>query len=87
MNLEIERKTVEPGDLFRVRVVQDGVLSPDGAMVAYTVVHVDEEAEKERVTIWLHTLATGEARQLTVGLHRDTGPQWSPDGSQIAFVS
>ncbi len=38
-------------------------------------------------TIWLATTDAGPARKLTTGRYRDSGPQWHPDGQQIAFLS
>ncbi len=88
-------QTITPDDLFRLKFLQSAQLSPDGKTVAYAVSHVEqnggaaaEEAEeKECVAIWLLSVETGEARQLTAGQARDTSPQWSPDGSRIAFLS
>lgn len=80
-------RTIKPEDLFKLKFLQDGRLSPDGKTIAYSVSHIDAEVEKECVTIWLFSLETGESRQLTSGLARDTNPHWSPDSKQIAFLT
>jgi len=77
---------MEPEDLFRLRFLLDAKLSPDGKTVAYSVSWVDPE-DGEHEAIWLHSLETGEARQLTSGEAKDSSPRWSPDGGRIAFVS
>jgi Tol biopolymer transport system component len=50
--------------------------SPDGSSVAYT----DFNGK-----IWVHTLATGERRQLTAPDVHEGMPIWSPDGSKLAY--
>ncbi|MCG6921469.1 MAG: protein kinase [Acidobacteria bacterium] len=54
--------------------------SPDGASIALTTAGSRED---------LYVLQSdgGEFRQLTDDPFRDRGPQWSPDGSEIAFYS
>lgn len=44
--------------------------------------------DDKRRHLWVVTVATGEAKQITSGENwEDSDPQWSPDSSQIAFVS
>src|SRR5437762_3522833 len=82
-----EKRTVEAADLFRLKFITGGQLSPDGERIAYSVTHVDPKEEKEYSAIWMLTLSSGETRQFTSGAARDSNPQWSPDGKQIAFLS
>jgi len=74
-------------DLFHLKHVLQADLSPDGKTAAYVVSTVDQEADKERMAIWLVDTATGEQRQLTAGSATDSSPVWSPDSQQIAFTS
>jgi dipeptidyl aminopeptidase/acylaminoacyl peptidase len=80
------QRPVAPEDLFRLAILQTARLSPDRRSLVYAVatVHADEQ---EHVALWIQSLETGVARQLTTGRGRDTGPEWSPDGRQIAFSS
>jgi dipeptidyl aminopeptidase/acylaminoacyl peptidase len=84
-------RTIDKADLFRLKFLESGQLSPDAKHVAYAVgeVHTqdDGKVEQERSALWLMRLETGEARQLTNGQARDLYPQWSPDSKQIAFIS
>jgi len=81
--------TLQPDDYFRLRFLQDAALSPDGQSVAYTVLHTEtvEEPFVDRKTIFLQRLIDGYTKQMTSGTHLDHSPAWSPDGSQLAFVS
>jgi dipeptidyl aminopeptidase/acylaminoacyl peptidase len=92
--------TIEPDDLFRLKLLQEARLAPDGKTLVYAVSHVEKDLEsagkngkeeeiedKEYVVLWLLSLETGESRQLTAGLACDSNPHWSPDGKQIAFLS
>jgi Tol biopolymer transport system component len=54
--------------------------SPDGTTIAMTTRGTRED-------LYLLGKDRGELRQLTNDPFRDRGPQWSPDGSEIAFYS
>lgn len=82
-----EKRTMQPEDLFRLKFLQGGQLSPDGWQALYALAHVDAEQDTEYVNLWLVDVKSGQPRQLTNGAWQDREPQWSPDGQQIAFVS
>lgn len=89
MTQEMPVRPIQPDDMFKLKIIQDARLSPDGAQVAYAVTHTEGEKDREtdHTAIWLMNLASGETRQLTTGTASDSSPRWSPDGTQIAFLS
>lgn len=82
-------RAATPEDLAKIRVVGEPAMSPDGRHVAVSVTSADLDADGYTAAIWLIPTAAdgGEPRQLTAGGKRDTSPVWSPDGSQLLFVS
>ena len=82
------RRPIQVADLFRLQRMSDPQVSPDGAMIAYTVTKVDLEANKTRTNIWVvGTGANDQPRQLTTSTKSDRHPRWSPDSKQIVFES
>ncbi|MGN6483559.1 MAG: prolyl oligopeptidase family serine peptidase [Thermomicrobiales bacterium] len=64
-----------------------GSVSPDGEHILYTVAKPDRETGKGDSQIWIANIDGTERRQLTQVGTGNSNPLWSPDGSQIAYVS
>jgi dipeptidyl aminopeptidase/acylaminoacyl peptidase len=73
--------------LISLKRVGSVAISPDGATVAYTIREPNWDENAYETEIWLVDTATGLTRQLTNAKKSSSGPDWSPDGRQIAFVS
>ncbi len=78
---------VEVDDLHRLKIVGRIAIAPTGAQIAFELKRSDAKENKNFVDLMLVDVATGESRALTSGDHNDLNPQWSPDGSQLAFIS
>jgi dipeptidyl aminopeptidase/acylaminoacyl peptidase len=81
------KRLITAEDLYKFVVVSDVRVAPDGKHVVYAVQRVDQKTEKKYTNLWVVEVAGGKARQFTYGDQSDTQPRWSPDGSQIAFLS
>jgi Tol biopolymer transport system component len=75
-----ELNSVGPKDLFN-----QPVFSPDSKRMAV----IRQDLEKESIDLWIYEVATGKGKQITFSGTREQSiaPAWSPDGSQIAYVS
>jgi dipeptidyl aminopeptidase/acylaminoacyl peptidase len=73
--------------VYNFKSASDPQLSPDGARLLYTLVQVERGKLRGTSQVWICDRDGGEARQLTWNGERNRGGRWSPDGTQIAFVS
>ena len=80
-------RRLELDDLYRLPLVSDPQISPDGRQVAFVVTTADREKDVNRSRIWIVPADRSEpARELTAA-DKDAAPRWSPDGRWLAFVA
>ncbi len=81
------RTSVTLESILDMRIPDDVALSPDGTHVAFVVWERVPDEPKRRGRIWIANTSSGEARPITQGKREETCPRWSPDGTQLAFLS
>jgi len=82
-----KKRLIKAEDLYRMQVLSNVRISPDGEWVVYTLQRVEKKTEKKFSNLWVAPTRGGAPFQFTQGDQSDTSPRWSPDGSQIAFLS
>jgi dipeptidyl aminopeptidase/acylaminoacyl peptidase len=84
---------VNVDDLLALQLAGDPQFSPDGSLIAFTILQSKAETNTTSSSIWLVDSKAGKnqaPRQLTgvePGKHHDVAPRWSPDGQHLAFLS
>ena len=82
------KRSITAEDLYEFKTVTYTRISPDGKNIVFPSQFVDRKTEKKYTNLWMQpTDAVGNAHPFTYGNQSDTDPVWSPDGSQIAFLS
>jgi dipeptidyl aminopeptidase/acylaminoacyl peptidase len=82
------KRPVEAEDIARIKFVSDPQISPDGSQVAYVVTEMLRDEKRYRSNLWLVDVSDGSKPvQLTRSDGKDTSPRWSPDGTELAFLS
>ena len=74
-------------DLYRLQTISSCEISPDGRHVVFSVHRVNKKTEEKYSNLWVVPTDGGGARQFTHGDRRDVRPQWSRQGTEIAFLS
>jgi dipeptidyl aminopeptidase/acylaminoacyl peptidase len=82
-----EKRTLTAEDLYNFELITGMEISPDGMHVVYAQQRIDPETLKKFSNLWVISVKDGNTRQFTYGDQVDRNPRWSPDGTQIAFLS
>ncbi|HEY3244841.1 MAG TPA: DPP IV N-terminal domain-containing protein, partial [Phycisphaerae bacterium] len=80
-------RAIKAEDLFRIKVINEAEISPDGAQVVIAITQPDLPKNKNFTHLYLVAADGGPLRQLTFGDHVNRTPKWSPDGGTLAFIS
>lgn len=81
------RGMVTLDSILDMRIPDDIGISSDGKRVAFVVWEKVPDEQKRRGRIWIADTSGGEARPFTKGKRGETCPRWSPDGTQLAFIT
>ena len=80
-------RPMEARDIPAIRSAQDSQISPDGRTIAFVVSEHDTKENVYQTDIFLVSTSGGEPLRFTRHAKNDRAPQFSPDGSKLAFIS
>jgi dipeptidyl aminopeptidase/acylaminoacyl peptidase len=81
------KRTLRPGDIYRLQTLGDPQISPDGEWVAYTISTIDSAKDRRNTDIWMISWDGKQTVQLTSSPEGESSPKWSPDGKYISFTA
>jgi dipeptidyl aminopeptidase/acylaminoacyl peptidase len=77
----------EAEDIFKLEYADDVQISPDGSKIVYVRASNDIMTDSTRSSLWLLEVKTGQHLPLFADKFNYSQPRWSPDSSQLAFLS
>ncbi|HJZ75165.1 MAG TPA: S9 family peptidase [Vicinamibacterales bacterium] len=74
----------QSSDLYRLKLIGDVQVSPDGRRIAYSIQSNDRPG-RPYSQVWILDIANGKSTRLGSDQEAASGPRWSRDGQQIAY--
>ena len=74
-------------DVFNLQLATDPQISPDGKRIVYVRQFSDIMADQRHSNLWIIDADGSDHRPITTGNFNDSSPRWSPDGTQLLYIS
>ncbi|MEO7042928.1 MAG: S9 family peptidase [Gemmatimonadaceae bacterium] len=81
------KRAFTPSDYYSITNLSAPEISPDGKLVAFTVVTVREKENKRHSEVWVVPTTTGAPVRYTSAGFESSNPHFSPDGKYLFFTS
>lgn len=78
---------ITAADIFNFEFVSDAQISPDGKQIVYVRKFADIKTDKRYSNLWIINFDGSGNRPLTSGKYNDHSPCWSPQDSELIYVS
>jgi acylaminoacyl-peptidase len=80
-------KPLSIDDVFNLQLAVDPQISPDGKRIIYVRQFNEIMTDQRHANLWIVNADGTDNRPVTTGNYNDASPRWSPDGTQIIYIS